>query len=84
MGLSNSGRVCGSVDCLKLDGSELAEASLTAFAVIGLLDPCHDREPLLLAGRPPVAVEDVLLHECEERLHRGVITARPDPPHGTS
>ena len=34
-----------------------------------------------MSGSPGLAVEDVLLQESEERLHRGVVTTRPDPAH---
>ena len=35
----------------------------------------------VLAGGPPSAVEDVLLQQTEERLHRSVVRAGPDPAH---
>lgn len=46
-----------------------------------LLDPDHDREAEFLLGLPPLPVQDVLLRQAEERLHRGVVRAGPDPAH---
>ena len=48
-------------------------------AVVGLLDPDNDRLAQLFAGGPAVAVEDVLLQQAEEGLHRGVVGTRSDP-----
>jgi len=56
-----SGRVCGRVDLLKLDGGESAEASLPAASVVAGLDPGDDREAEFLAGVPPFDVQDILL-----------------------
>jgi hypothetical protein len=39
-----SGRGCGLVDGLVLDRGESSEGSLASAAVVGLLDPDHDRE----------------------------------------
>jgi hypothetical protein len=66
-------------DYLKLDRGEPAESSLAARAVIRPLDPDHDLEPQFLPCLPPVFVEQVLLKECEEGLHGGVITAGSSP-----
>src|SRR5699024_6037497 len=45
------------------------------------LNPCHDRDPQLVPGGPPTAVENVLLQQSEERLHRSVIAGSTDPAH---
>lgn len=79
--VSGSGRGCGLVDCLKLDRSESSEPALAALAMVGPFDPNHDRHPQLLTGRPPLLVEDILLQEREERLHRSIVTARTNPSH---
>jgi hypothetical protein len=71
----------GHVYCLKLDRGELTEAALPALAVVGLLDPDHDREAEFLPGRPSLPVEDVLLQEGEEGFHPGVVAARADSSH---
>jgi hypothetical protein len=63
----------GHVYCLKLDRGELAKAALPALPVVSPLDPDHHRQAQFLPGRPPLPVEDVLLQEHEERLHRGVV-----------
>ena len=63
------------VDRHKLDGGEPSEHLLAPAAVEGPLDPGHDREVQLLAGVPALAVQDVLLEQAEERLHRGVVSA---------
>lgn len=47
MGLSDSGRLRGLVDGLKLDWGGFAEASLAALSVVRLLDPGHDCQPEL-------------------------------------
>ena len=65
-GVVVSGRVCGGVDGLKLDWGEATEAALSASAVVGLLDPGHDRQAQLLAGGPALAVEHILLQQREE------------------
>ena len=39
--------------------------------MVGVLDPGDDREPELLPGLPAAPVEDILLQQREERLHRG-------------
>ena len=43
MGLIVSSRVCSRTDCLELGRSELSEARLPTFAMVGPLDPSHDR-----------------------------------------
>lgn len=53
---------------------------LASSAVVGLLDPGHDRQAELVAGLPTLAVEDVLLQECEERLHGGLSLQAPTRP----
>jgi hypothetical protein len=63
------------------DGREAAESSLPAPPVIGPFDPDDDRQAQLLAGGPALTVQDVLLQQGEERLHRGVIAAGTDPAH---
>jgi hypothetical protein len=54
---------------------------MSAPAVVGALDPGHDLEPEFLPGLPPFLIQDVLLQEREERLHRGVVRAGADPAH---
>lgn len=76
-----SGRCRGRVDGLKFDRGELAQGALAAFAVVLRLDPGHDREPELLPGAPPPGIENVLLQQRKERLHRSIVPARPDPSH---
>jgi hypothetical protein len=51
---------------------------LASTAVVGVLDPDDDREAEFGAGAPPPAVEDVLLQQIEELLHRSVVGAGPD------
>lgn len=72
--------MCGLVDGFKFDGGLSTQAALSAFAVVGLLDPGDDRETEVLAGVPALPVQDVLLQEREERLHRAVVCARPTRP----
>ena len=45
-------------------------------------DPGEDRDPEFLSRVPAPGVEDVLLQECEEGLHGGVVTCRTDTAHG--
>src|SRR6478672_6338964 len=66
---------------LELYWGEPSEAILAAAAVVGLLDPGQDRQAQLLAGGPAAAVEDVLLQQAEEGLHRGVVRAGTEPAH---
>lgn len=49
--------------------------------MIGLFDPGHDREAQLLSGGPAAGVEDVLLQQREERLHRCVVSCGADASH---
>jgi len=42
-------------DCPELDRGEAVEGLLSASAVVGLLDPDHDRQPQLVTGVPPHA-----------------------------
>jgi hypothetical protein len=78
---SGSGRGCGLIDCLKLERSEFPESALAALALVGPFDPNHNRHPQLLSYGPPMPVEDILLRELEERLHRSVVSARTSPSH---
>ena len=48
-------------DGLVFDGGQSAQASLSATAVIGPLDPSDDRDPQLLSRPLELAVQDVLL-----------------------
>jgi hypothetical protein len=66
---------------IELDRRELAESALPSSAVVGAFDPGNDREAELVAARPALAVEDVLLEQREPRLHRGVVRCRRDAPH---
>jgi len=74
-------RLCGS-DRLELDGGEASEAGLPTASVVGLLDPRHDRDPKVLTGAPVLPIQDVLLQQCEEGFHRGVVAGRTDSSHG--
>ena len=58
-----------------------AQAGLPATAMVSALDPGDDRDPELLSGPPALAVQDVLLQQREEGLHRGVVPGRADFPH---
>jgi hypothetical protein len=69
------------LEYLELDRGEASEAVLPASAVVGVLDPGDDREPELLPDLPAAPVEDVLLQQREERLHRRVVGAGPDAAH---
>ena len=60
-GIGWSGRLCGGIDCLKLDRGEPSEAGLASAAVVGGLDPGDDRQAELLAGGPAVPVQHVVL-----------------------
>ena len=71
----------GRGEYLEFHRGEPAEAVLSSAAVVGGLDPGHDRQPELCAGVPAAAVEDILLQQAEERLHRGVVRARPHSSH---
>ena len=62
-------------------GVDRAQAGLSAAAVIGPLDPGDDRNPELVSGPPALAVQDVLLEQREEGLHRGVVPGGTDLPH---
>lgn len=71
-GLGREGQWCVH-DGLVLDGGQASEPFLSAAAVVGAFDPCHDRDAELLAGVPPLPVQDVLLGQAEEQFHRGVV-----------
>lgn len=49
--------------------------------MVGPLDPGDDRDPQFLSGPPAFAVQDILLEQGEEGLHRGVIPGRTDLSH---
>src|SRR5690606_31578879 len=66
---------------LELDGRQTAQAGLATSPVVGALDPGDDRDAQLLAGGPGSPVEDVLLQEREEALHRGVVARCADSAH---
>lgn len=67
-------------DGLVIDGGQSAQASLPATAVIGPLDPRDDRYAKLFSGPPALAIQDVLLEECEEGFHSGVVPGSTDFP----
>ena len=69
------------MQCLELDWGESAEAVLSPAAVVGPFDPGDDRQAELVAGGPAAAVEDVLLQQREEGLHRGVVAGGADLAH---
>jgi hypothetical protein len=62
-------------------GVNRPQASLALAPVAGPLDPGDDRDPQLLSSAPGAAVEDVLLQQCEEALHGGVVASGPDAAH---
>lgn len=62
-------------DWLELDRGEASELGLAASAVVGPLDPAHDRDPQLLTCVPAAPVEDVVLQQAEKALHGGVIAS---------
>ena len=78
LGRQGGGRVH---DGLVLDGRQSAQTGLPAPAVIGPLDPGDDRGTELVAAAPRLPVQDVLLQQREERLHRRVIAGRTDSAH---
>jgi len=49
--------------------------------VVGPLDPGDDRDPQLFSSPPPLAVQDVLLPQSEEGLHRAVVPGGIHFPH---
>ncbi|SKV80487.1 Uncharacterised protein [Mycobacteroides abscessus subsp. abscessus] len=49
--------------------------------MVGAFDPSDDGDPQLLSGGPAAAVEDVLLQQAEEALHRRVVAGRADTSH---
>lgn len=61
-------------DDFEFDRGQSAEGGLASAAVVGALDPGNDREPQLVARRPSLTVEHVLLEQSEERFHRRVVT----------
>ena len=76
-------------DGLVLDGGQSTQAGLSAASVVSPLDPGggtsrlrgNDRDPQLVSGPPALAVQDVLLEQGEEGLHRGVVPGSTDSPH---
>lgn len=68
-------------DGLVFDGRQSAQAGLSTTPVVGPLDPSDHRDPELFSGPPPLAVQDVLLQQREEGLHRGVIAGSADLAH---
>lgn len=69
------------IDRLVLHGGQPAKRELSSPSMVGPLDPRHDREPELLPRRPDAAVQDVLLQQREEALHRGVVPSSTDATH---
>src|SRR5690625_6658629 len=65
-------------DGLVFDGGQSAQAGLSATTVVGAFDPGDDRDAELFSSPPALAVQDVLLQQREEGLHRGVISAGTD------
>ena len=70
------------IDGLKLDRGEATQTALSAPAVVGLLDPDHDRQAQFLQAGPALPIQDVFLQQGEKGFHGGVDRARPDPAHG--
>ncbi len=62
-------------------GGQSAQVGLPATAVVSALDPGDDRDAELFSGPPPLAVQDVLLEQREERFHRGVVPGGTDFTH---
>src|SRR5690554_1989758 len=63
-------------------GGQSAEAGLASAVVVGPFDPGDDLDAELVAGGPAAAVEDVLLEQCKERFHGGVVAGGADLAHG--
>jgi len=68
-------------DDFEFDGRQTIQGSLLASAVVGLLDPGHDRDAQLLTGALGAAVEDVLLQQAEEAFPGGVVATGGDLTH---
>ena len=68
-------------DGLVFDGGQSTQTGLSTAAVILAFDPGNDRDPQFVAGPPPLPVQDVLLQQGEEGLHRGVVPSGTDSPH---
>ena len=76
-----SGREGGQVhDGFVFDGGQSAQAGLSAASVVSRLDPGDDGDPELFSGPPALAIQDVLLENREEGLHRGVVAGGTDFP----
>ena len=80
-GVRWSGRVSGLVERSRTRSGSVCRSVLSASAVVGPFDPGDDGQAELVAGGPAAAVQDVLLQQREEGLHRGVVGAGPDPAH---
>ena len=68
-------------DGLALPRGQTAQTDLSAAPVVGPFDPGDNRDPQLVTGLPATAVEDVLLQQREEGLHRRVVTGGTDLAH---
>lgn len=68
-------------DGLVFDGGQSAQAGLSAASMIGAFDPGDDPDAELLSHPPALAVQDVLLEQCEERFHCGVVPGGTDLTH---
>ena len=66
------------IDYLKLEWRESTQTPLAAFVVIAFLDPLQPSKAEIFPSGLVLSVEDVLLDEGEDRLHRGVVTASTD------
>ena len=68
-------------DGLVLDRGQPAQPALPPTAVVGPLNPGHDRDPQLLPSDPLPAVQYVVLQQPEETLHGRVVPGRTDTTH---
>ena len=70
------------MEFFKLDWGELAKCSLPSLAVILRFNPGDDGEVEFLSRAPVLTIKHVLLQECEEALHGGVVARGSNSTHG--
>ena len=70
------------MEFFKLDWGELAKCSLPSLAVILRFNPGDNGEVEFLSRAPPLTIKHVLLQECEEALHSGVVARGSNSTHG--
>lgn len=74
LGVCSSSRVGGrGVGSFVVDGREVVQAGVPADGVVERLDPFEDRVRQVLAGSPPLPVEEFNLHRGEEALRERVV-----------